>query len=84
MFIPSAIYSRMSFVFVTVTPRYSNFSTFSNDEFLWFCTFWCGQCSSSDKALDYGFNLGYRSKWEIFLHSFMFRLVLGFTQPPIK
>ena len=33
IFISSLISSRMSFVFVTVTPRYLNFSTFSNNKF---------------------------------------------------
>ena len=45
MFILRLISSRMLLVFVTVTPRYLNFPTFSNDKFpvaiFWFCiTFW--------------------------------------------
>ena len=44
----------------------------------------CGPGSSSGKALDYGLD-GYGvGGVEIFLQSFVSRLVLGCTQPPIK
>ena len=57
--------------------------------FLNYNTQYSGAGSSSNKALDYGVggppgSIPGVGGVEFFLHSFVCRLVLGFTQPPIK
>ena len=72
MFIRRLISSRMSFVFVTVTPRYLNFSTISNDKFS--ITI---HLILSNKHTVYRWNFSYRT----IMYLWMWRWVSSFCKP---